>query len=26
LHGGRITVESAGHAEGATFNMQLPVT
>jgi signal transduction histidine kinase/CheY-like chemotaxis protein len=26
LHGGRITVESAGHAKGATFNMQLPVT
>ena len=25
LHGGRITVESAGHAKGATFNMQLPV-
>jgi signal transduction histidine kinase len=26
LHGGRITVESAGHAKGSTFNMQLPVT
>jgi signal transduction histidine kinase len=26
LHGGRITVASAGHAKGATFNMQLPVT
>ena len=26
LHGGRITVESAGHAAGATFKMQLPVT
>jgi signal transduction histidine kinase/CheY-like chemotaxis protein len=26
LHGGRITVESAGHAKGATFNMQLPMT
>ncbi len=26
LHGGRITVKSAGHAKGATFNMQLPVT
>jgi signal transduction histidine kinase/CheY-like chemotaxis protein len=25
LHGGRITVESAGHAKGAIFNMQLPV-
>jgi signal transduction histidine kinase len=25
LHGGRITVESAGHAKGAVFNMQLPV-
>ena len=25
LHGGRITVESSGHAKGATFNMQLPV-
>ena len=26
LHGGRVTVESAGPAKGATFNMQLPVT
>ena len=26
LHGGRITVESAGPATGATFKMQLPVT
>jgi signal transduction histidine kinase/CheY-like chemotaxis protein len=26
LHSGRITVESAGHAKGATFKMQLPVT
>jgi signal transduction histidine kinase/DNA-binding NarL/FixJ family response regulator len=26
LHGGRITVESAGPAAGATFKMQLPVT
>ncbi|HEY7246091.1 MAG TPA: DUF3369 domain-containing protein [Xanthobacteraceae bacterium] len=26
LHGGRVTVESAGPARGATFNMQLPVT
>jgi signal transduction histidine kinase/CheY-like chemotaxis protein len=26
LHGGGITVESAGHAKGATFNMQLPMT
>jgi signal transduction histidine kinase/CheY-like chemotaxis protein len=26
LHGGRITVASAGQAKGATFNMQLPVT
>jgi signal transduction histidine kinase/CheY-like chemotaxis protein len=26
LHGGRVTVESAGPATGATFNMQLPVT
>jgi signal transduction histidine kinase len=26
LHGGRITVESAGHAQGATFIMQLPMT
>jgi signal transduction histidine kinase/CheY-like chemotaxis protein len=26
LHGGRITVESAGHAKGATFTLQLPVT
>jgi signal transduction histidine kinase len=26
LHGGRITVASAGQARGATFNMQLPVT
>jgi signal transduction histidine kinase len=26
LHGGRITVASAGHAQGATFNMQLPMT
>jgi signal transduction histidine kinase/DNA-binding NarL/FixJ family response regulator len=26
LHGGRITVESGGHAEGATFKLQLPVT
>src|SRR6516162_117996 len=25
LHGGKITVESAGHAKGATFNMQLPL-
>jgi len=25
LHGGRITVESSGHAKVATFNMQLPV-
>ncbi len=25
LHGGRITVDSAGPAKGATFNMQLPV-
>ncbi|HEY2185485.1 MAG TPA: DUF3369 domain-containing protein [Xanthobacteraceae bacterium] len=26
LHGGRVTVASAGPAKGATFNMQLPVT
>src|SRR6266852_5432151 len=26
LHGGRITVGSAGHAKGATFKMVLPVT
>jgi signal transduction histidine kinase/CheY-like chemotaxis protein len=26
LHGGRITVESAGRAQGATFVMQLPMT
>ena len=26
LHGGRITVESAGDAKGATFKMQLPMT
>jgi signal transduction histidine kinase/DNA-binding NarL/FixJ family response regulator len=26
LHGGRITVESAGPGTGATFNLQLPVT
>jgi signal transduction histidine kinase len=26
LHGGRITVDSAGHAKGATFKMQLPMT
>ncbi len=26
LHGGRIAVESAGHGQGATFKMQLPVT
>jgi signal transduction histidine kinase len=26
LHGGRITVESAGHAQGATFIIQLPMT
>jgi len=26
LHGGRITVDSAGHDKGATFKMQLPVT
>jgi signal transduction histidine kinase len=26
LHGGGITVESAGDAKGATFNMQLPMT
>jgi signal transduction histidine kinase/DNA-binding NarL/FixJ family response regulator len=25
LHGGKITVESAGHTQGATFNMQLPL-
>ena len=26
LHGGRITVESAGPGKGATFKMTLPVT
>jgi signal transduction histidine kinase/CheY-like chemotaxis protein len=26
LHGGRIAVESGGHAKGATFKMQLPAT